>query len=163
MGRLSEQNVKVIRRLLDSYKLPNGGNYGFWLQRYAENYVHRTQQSWTMLSPLYLAAGRGWLGLLRLILAYNIEDMDTLGGQTCWTPLLRACCYGEEQFVRELLDAGANPVPEEVVARVDLLMDSLTPGTQQLMNNARSKQGSQASPSTPTRKFVFGASSSRQV
>ena len=88
------------------------------------------------------------------------------GCQALIAIFLHACCYGEEQVVRDLLDAGANPVPEEVAARVDLLMDGLSPGIQQLINSARSKQGSQASSSTPTSKIVLNstdASSSRQV
>lgn len=137
--KLFEMTKQSIRRLLDSHKVPGNGNYGLWLQKYAARYVPKVGQNWTMLPPLHLAAGYGWLSLVQLILEGDKKDLDAMGGESRLTPLFRACCYHQETVVRYLLSVGANPAPQDATTKFKFVLSQTSPQISQLMIDALSK------------------------
>lgn len=96
---------------IDSQKLPNGGNYGIWLRKHASTcpkkgkfarcYPHFT---WQQATYGYHLLNKFWPTIR--------ENIDTLAGETCLSPLSRALCYDHKSVVRCLLNASANPVAE---------------------------------------------------
>ena len=123
-----------IRRLFKSAENQEGGSYRFWLQEYAANYVPKQGQAWTMLRPLHLAAGHGWLSLVQLILATDKRDIDTTSGETLLTPVLRASVYRHVDTVRCLINAGANPALETDKPNVKYLSQYFSPEVSKLIN-----------------------------
>ena len=108
-----------FRRLFESAKTQDGGSYRIWLQQYAPKYVPKQGQAWTILPPLHLAAGRGWLSLVQLILATDRKDIDAIEGENGLTPILRAAVYCHIRIVHCLINAGADPAPQAVRQNID--------------------------------------------
>jgi hypothetical protein len=64
-----------------------------WLQQFAPHYVPKLGQTWKMLSPLHLGAGRGWVSIVQLILSHERKELNSVAGESQVTPLLRAGFY----------------------------------------------------------------------
>lgn len=96
-----------IATFLETRKLPNSGNYGFWIQYIAGSLPSDVIQN---TSPLYYAASFGYDLLVSVILSFekplNIEQPGGRHGSTA----LQVACYRQQRKAVELLvDAGANP------------------------------------------------------
>ena len=136
VGGCDDGILRSLRRFVDSYKLPGGGNYGVWLQKYAANYVPKTGQTWTMLPPLHLAAGRGWLAVVQIILDNDKKDLETQAGESLCTLLLPACVYKQEPVVRYLLQRGAEPSPGNARALLNRFLPNMSESIRKLMTDA---------------------------
>jgi len=96
-----------IATFLATRRMPNGGNYGFWIQFIAgglsPDVVRET-------SPLYYAASFGYDMLVSAILSFEKPlNLEQPGGRYGSTALQVACFRRQLKSVELLVEAGANP------------------------------------------------------
>ncbi|PYH42439.1 ankyrin repeat domain-containing protein [Aspergillus saccharolyticus JOP 1030-1] len=97
----------LVNKLFSSRCLPNGGNYGTWLQALlpeAEMEVIQTTH------PLYYAASFGLVPILEeMLTSVPAPDVNACGGRYGSTPLFVACWRKQFEAAELLLQAGADP------------------------------------------------------
>lgn len=97
--------VELLLQFFSTHSLPNGGNFGAWIEAFNPKTSINIEQS----TPLYYASRFGLLRIVRLILETDGTRMlEMPGGVLGSTPLHVAAWQGQEEVVEELLRAGAN-------------------------------------------------------
>jgi hypothetical protein len=104
---LDQRTKDIVQMFLATSKMPNGGNFAFWVGTLIPNsplnYIKNTQ-------PLYYAASFGLIEVVRIILETEENiDIDALGGRA-HSSALHVAVYREHiDVVRLLLEKGADP------------------------------------------------------
>jgi hypothetical protein len=107
-ARLSSNTIWFKFKLMDfclSHRLPNGGNFTFWVKNLISN-APEYQIKGTQ--PLYYAASFGLTDLVRSLLSSKSVDIEATGGRYNSSALHVAVFRGHTDIVRILLDCGAN-------------------------------------------------------
>lgn len=98
--------VQLLLQFFSTHSLPNGGNFGAWIEAFNPKTSTNIEQS----TPLYYASRFGLIRIVRLILETDgTRTLEMPGGVSGSTPLHVAAWQGQEEVVEELLRAGANP------------------------------------------------------
>ena len=96
-----------ISALLSTRTLPDGGNYGWWIQCVAKLLPPEIIQD---TSPLYYAASFGYVNLVKAILEFDqTVDLEAPGGRVGSTALQVACFRKQWEVSKLLVQAGADP------------------------------------------------------
>ena len=96
----------LLLEFLYTHRLPQGGNFGAWMQAYNPRMPENRLMATT---PLYWAAREGHLSLVRVLLSFGGKrDLECPGGMHGSTPLHVASWAGHTEVVKELLLAGAD-------------------------------------------------------
>ncbi|KAF2188023.1 hypothetical protein K469DRAFT_685351 [Zopfia rhizophila CBS 207.26] len=108
---IRQEDWRTIDRFLSTRLMPNGGNYGYWIQYITGPVSWLPMEVIVATSPLYYAASFGFTRLIKAILDFdpsvNLEDP---GGQAGSTTLQVACFRAQREPARLLVEAGANPL-----------------------------------------------------
>ena len=104
---VNDEDWQHIRAFFHTIALPNGGNYGWWLQCTAGYLPHQIVQQ---TSPLYYAASFGYTSLVKAILDFDQSvNLEKPGGRQGSTALQVACFRKQQEASKLLVQAGANP------------------------------------------------------
>ncbi|KAJ6439052.1 Ankyrin repeat-containing domain protein [Purpureocillium lavendulum] len=97
---------RLITQLFHTERLPQKGNFGFWVQILIPD---AGPEDIATTQPLYYAASFGLVPVVKAILGSvpNLE-LDSPGGRYGSTPLFVACWRRQYEVVKLLLEAGAN-------------------------------------------------------
>jgi hypothetical protein len=104
---IDQRTKDILQAFLATSKMPNGGNFAFWVGTLIPssplNYIQNTQ-------PLYYAASFGLTEVVQIILETEKDiDIDALGGRA-HSSALHVATYREHiDVVRLLLEKGADP------------------------------------------------------
>jgi hypothetical protein len=104
---LMDRTKILLQTFFATSKLPNGGNFAFWVRTLnpsaPDDFVQSTQ-------PLYYAASFGLTEVVRIILETEKDiDIDALGGRVRSSALHVATYRNHYDVVKMLLERGANP------------------------------------------------------
>lgn len=104
---VNDEDWQHIRGFFSTRILPNGGNYGWWIQCTVGSLPPRIVQQ---TSPLYYAASLGYTSLVKAILDFDQSvNLEEPGGRQGSTALQVACFRKQREASRLLVQAGANP------------------------------------------------------
>jgi hypothetical protein len=104
---IDQKTKDILQAFLATSKMPNGGNFAFWVGTLIPasplNYIQKTQ-------PLYYAASFGLTEVVRIILETEKDiDIDAFGGRAHASALHVATYREHIDVVRLLLEKGADP------------------------------------------------------
>ncbi|KAF2760203.1 hypothetical protein EJ05DRAFT_508765 [Pseudovirgaria hyperparasitica] len=104
---LEKSDLAMILKFLNTRSLPNGGNFGTWIQLLLPEAQPHTLAN---TQPLYYAASFGLTQVVKAILAADpTQKIDAKGGRHNSTALFIACYRGYAETAGVLLRGGANP------------------------------------------------------
>jgi len=104
---LDASALNLLKQLLSTHILPNGGNFGLLV---ATVWSNATVDQIKTTTPLYFAASYGLVSVVKLLLTdITAVDLEARGGRYGSSPLQVASYRGNTDCVRLLLAAGANP------------------------------------------------------
>jgi ankyrin repeat protein len=104
---MDQKTKDILQAFLATSKMPNGGNFAFWVGTLIPasplNFIQNTQ-------PLYYAASFGLTEVVRTILETEKDiDIDAFGGRAHASALHVATYREHIDVVRLLLEKGADP------------------------------------------------------